>query len=110
MLRWIGENAPPSRRMYWHDVFPGAVGMYILDHRLSPGLGDVGVGEEVVPHSDLGIVVHEKHFAVYEGLLMESYGTTRPAHVRQREGVPIVTAYRRPGLLLDPLPPPPPLK
>jgi 4-amino-4-deoxy-L-arabinose transferase-like glycosyltransferase len=102
MLDWITNNVPPSRATYWHDVFPDALTMYIRDGRIPPGLGNVGVGEDVVKRSDLGIVIHERHFAVYEGLLWEAYGTTKPAYVRTREGVPLVTAYRRPA-------PPPPI-
>jgi hypothetical protein len=102
MLDWMTKNVPPSRATYWHDVFPDALTMYIRDGRIPPGLGNVGVGEDVVKRSDLGIVIHERHFAVYEGLLWEAYGTTKPAYVRTREGVPLVTAYRRP-------PPPPPI-
>jgi hypothetical protein len=98
MLGWMTKNVPPSRATYWHDVFPDALTMYIRDGRIPPGLGNVGVGEDVVRHSDLGIVIHERHFAVYEGLLWEAYGTTKPAYVRTREGVPLVTAYRRPEL------------
>jgi hypothetical protein len=97
MLGWITRNVPPSHATYWHDVFPDALTMYIRDGRIPPGLGNVGVGEEVVPRSDLGIVIHERHFALYEALLWEAYGTTQPAFVRTREGVPIVTAYRRPA-------------
>jgi hypothetical protein len=108
MLRWIAQSAPPSRRVYWHDVFVSAVHMYAADRLLPDGLGDVGVGEDAVAASDLGLIVHEKHFAVYEGLLMETYGTTKPAYVRTREGVPIVTAYRRPGLPPAPMPMPTP--
>ena len=95
MLDWIVANAPPSRAMYWHDVFGDALNFYVRDGRMRPHLGDVGVGEASVANSDVGLLVHERHFALYEGLLWEAYGTTRPAYVRTREGVPLVTAYKR---------------
>src|SRR5438105_15379859 len=98
MLDWMTRNVPPSRATYWHDVLPDALSMYVRDGRIPPGLGNVGVGEEVVKRSDLGIVIHERHFALYEALLWEAYGTTTPVFVRTREGVPLVTAYRRPAL------------
>ena len=44
--------------------------MYTRDGRLPLGIGDVGVGEQVVEQSDLGIVILEKHFTVYEGLAL----------------------------------------
>ena len=102
MLGFITKNVPPSRATYWHDVFPDALTMYVRDGRIPPGLGNVGVGEDVVKRSDLGIVIHERHFALYEALLWEAYATDKPVYVRTREGVPLVTAYRRPNL-------PPPL-
>ena len=45
--------------------------------------------------SPLGILFYEKHWAIYEGWFWESYGTTKPFMVREREGVPLVTMYRR---------------
>ncbi len=95
MLDWIAANAPPSRLTYWHDVFGDAQNFYIRDGRLPAGLGDVGIGEPVVASSDFGLLIHERHFVLYEGLIWEAYGTTRPSYVRTREGVPIVTAYKR---------------
>jgi hypothetical protein len=94
MLDWVTANAPASRATYWHDVFRDQLNMYVRDGRM-PWLGDVGIGEEVVAHSDLGLLIHERHFVLYEALFWEAYGTTRPAYVRTREGVPIVTAYKR---------------
>jgi hypothetical protein len=55
----------------------------------------VGVGEEVLAQSDLGIVILEKHFAVYEGLAWQAYQTTQPSSVYTHEGVPFVVAYQR---------------
>ena len=36
--------------------------------------------------SQLGILFYEKHWAIYEGWFWESYGTTKPCLVREREG------------------------
>jgi hypothetical protein len=72
--------------------------MYVRDGRIPPGLGNVGADEAAIPHSQLGIVIHEKHFTLFEGGFWRHYGTTQPAYVRTREGVPLVTAYKRPGL------------
>jgi hypothetical protein len=97
MLGWMAQHAPASNRIYWHDVLADALSMYARDGRLRPGLGNVGAEEAAIAGSDLGIVIHEKHFTVYEGAFWQHYGTTRPAYVLTREGVPLVTAYRRPG-------------
>jgi hypothetical protein len=98
MLDWFARHVPPSRATYWHDVFPDAIQYYVRDGRIPAGLGDVGVGEDRVRLSDIGLLIHERHFAVYEGLLWEAYGTTSPIYVRTREGVPLVSVYLRPEL------------
>ena len=98
LLPWIVANRPPSNRLYWHDVLHDALVMYMRDGRLPLGVGDVGVGEPVVARSDLGIVIVEKHFGIYEYLHWEAYGTTQPARIYTHEGVPFVVAYRRPTL------------
>jgi hypothetical protein len=95
MLDWMVRNMPPSRAFYWHDVFGDALSFYVRDNRLPPAVWNVLVGEAAVEQSDLGIIIHERHFVLYEGVFWESYGTTQPAYVRTREGVPLVTAYRR---------------
>jgi hypothetical protein len=97
MLGWMAAHAPASNRIYWHDVLADALSMYARDGRLRLGLGNVGAEEAAIAGSDLGIVIHEKHFTLYEGAFWQNYGTTRPAYVLTREGVPLVTAYRRPG-------------
>jgi hypothetical protein len=97
MLPWMVAHTPASNHIYWHDVLPDAVTMYVRDGRLPLGIGILGSDEGSIPGSDLGIVIHEKHFTLYEGDFWRFYGTTRPAHVLTREGVPLVTAYRRPG-------------
>jgi hypothetical protein len=81
--------------MYWHDVIHDALSMYKREGRLDLSVGDTGFGEEGIRHSQLGILFYEKHWAMYEGWFWESYGTTRPAAVREREGVPLVTLYKR---------------
>jgi hypothetical protein len=103
ILPWMVAHRPPSNRIYWHDVMHDALVMYSRDGRLPLGIGDVGVGEQVVEQSDLGIVILEKHFTVYEGLAWEAYGTTQPSKVYTHEGVPFVVAYER-----RKTPPPPP--
>jgi hypothetical protein len=95
LLPWMVAHRPASNRIYWHDVLHDAIVMYSRDGRLPLGIGNVGVGEPVVEQSDLGIVIIEKHFTVYEGLLWRAYGTTQPSSVYAHEGVPFVVAYER---------------
>lgn len=95
MLRWISEHAPSPAAIYWHDVLPDALNIYIRDGRMPP-LGNAGGGEEGIARSDLALIVHERHMTLYEGATWELYRTTKPSYVRTREGVPLVTAYERP--------------
>jgi hypothetical protein len=98
MLGWIATQAPGGAPIYWHDVLHDALTMYMRDGRLPQGLGNVGAEEAAIPRSVLGIVIHERHFTLYEGAFWNHYRTTRPVYVRTREGVPLVTAYKRPGV------------
>jgi hypothetical protein len=98
MLDRFARSVPPSRATYWHDVLPDALNYYIRDGRLPPGLGNVGTDPDRIEHSDIGLLFPERHFALFEGLFWESYGSTRTDYVRTREGVPMVIVYRRWGL------------
>ena len=95
VLPWMVQHRPPSNRIYWHDVLHDAIVMYSRDGRLPLGIGDVGVGEQVLEQSELGIVILEKHFTIYEGLAWQAYRTTQPSIVYAHEGVPFVVAYER---------------
>ena len=95
LLPWMIEHRPPSNRLYWHDVLHDAIVMYSRDGRLPLGIGDVGVGEQVLEQSEIGIVILEKHFTIYEGLAWQAYRTTQPSIVYTHEGVPFVVAYER---------------
>jgi len=97
MLDEINRDVPANRAMYWHDVIHDAVSMYKRDGLLDMSVGDTGFGEEALRRSQVGILFYEKHWAIYEGWFWESYGTTKPFMVRAREGVPLVTMYRRGG-------------
>jgi 4-amino-4-deoxy-L-arabinose transferase-like glycosyltransferase len=94
MLGMIDDD-PANRSMYWHDVISDAVAMYRRDGRISMHVGNTGFGEEGIRRSAMGILFYEKHWAIYEGWFWEAYGTTQPVFVREREGVPLVTLYRR---------------
>jgi hypothetical protein len=95
MLPWIDAHTPENRTMYWHDVISDALAMYKREGRLSLGVGDTGFGQPGIQRSAMGILFYEKHWAMYEGWLWDDYGSTRPVLVREREGVPLVTAYVR---------------
>jgi hypothetical protein len=96
-LDWMAAHVTASRNTYWHDVLGDSLNMYVREGRLPPGMGNTGVGEDAIRRSDFGIIIHERHMTLYEGVFWENYGTAQPVFVRTREGVPLVTGYRRPG-------------
>jgi hypothetical protein len=96
MLDWVNRHDPENQRMYWHDVIGDALAMYKREGRLAMSVGDTGYGESGIERSAMGLLVHEKHWALFEMYIWDHYGTLRPALVRHREGVPLVTAYERP--------------
>ncbi|MEP6653212.1 MAG: glycosyltransferase family 39 protein [Myxococcales bacterium] len=96
MLDWVNHHAPDNQRMYWHDVLGDALAMYKREGRLDMSVGDTGFGEPGVERSAMGLLVHEKHWALYEKFLWDHYGTLKPSLVREREGVPLVIGYERP--------------
>jgi hypothetical protein len=95
LLDIINREEPLNRAMYWHDVISDAISMYKREGRLAMGVGNTGFGEEALRRSELGLLFYEKHWAIYESWFWDSYGTTQPFLVREREGVPLVTMYRR---------------
>jgi hypothetical protein len=97
MLPDLDSRVPENRALFWHDVLSDAISMYKREGRVSMAVGDTGFGEDGIKRSELGILFYEKHWAKYEGWFWEIYGTTQPAYVRAREGVPLVTLYRRRG-------------
>jgi hypothetical protein len=97
MLDWVNRSAPDHQQMYWHDVIGDALAMYKRDGRLVLSVGDTGFGEPGVKRSRMGIIVHEKHWALYEKFIWDDYRTARPVLVRTREGVPLVVGYKRGG-------------
>jgi hypothetical protein len=95
MLDWVNRSHDDNRQMYWHDVLGDALNMYRREGRLDLQVGDTGTAEPGIQRSRMGLLVHEKHWAMYEGWFWDYYGTVKPAFVRDREGVPLVVGYKR---------------
>jgi hypothetical protein len=96
ILDWVNRHDQEHQRMYWHDVIGDALAMYKREGRLTMSVGDMGYGEQAIARSSMGLLVHEKHWALFEKYIWENYGTLKPALVRAREGVPLVIGYERP--------------
>jgi hypothetical protein len=95
ILDWVNRHEPQNQRMYWHDVIGDALAMYKREGRLAMSVGDTGFGEPGVDRSAMGLMVYEKHWALYESFIWEHYGTLKPSLVRVREGVPLAIGYER---------------
>ncbi len=96
ILDWVNRHDPDNQRMYWHDVIGDALAMYKREGRLAMSVGDTGYGDPGVERSVMGLMVHEKHWALFEKYFWDRYGTLKPSLVRVREGVPLVIGYERP--------------
>jgi hypothetical protein len=96
ILDWVNRHEAENPRMYWHDVIGDAQSMYKREGRLSLSVGDTGYGQPGVERSAMGLLVYEKHWALFEKYLWENYGTLRPTMIRDREGVPLAIGYQRP--------------
>jgi len=96
LLPWINAHARPDAPIYWHDTNQAQINLYVRTGQARADLRNTGLEEPGVKASDLGIVIHEKHFAKYEYWFWDFYGTTRPSVVLTHEDVPIVTLYERP--------------
>ena len=72
MLDWVNRPRAENQRMYWHDVLGDALAMYKREGRLDLDVGDTGFGEPGIERSAMGLLVHEKHWAIYEKLVLGS--------------------------------------
>ena len=85
----------PPGAVYSHDASP-AWGWYQRLGLLPRGYPDSGWEVEGIAHSQLALVIHEKHFNRHDYLIWKSYGTVQPIFVLRSDGVPIVSLYKRP--------------
>jgi hypothetical protein len=96
LLPYINTHAQRNAPIYWHDTNQSQINLYVRTGRLRPDVRNTGLEEPGVQASNLGIIIHERHFAKYEYWFWDFYGTTRPSTVLTHEDVPIVTLYERP--------------
>jgi len=84
--------------VYTHDASPA----WSLYQRLGLAprmLVDAGWEQGGIDRSQLAIVIHERHFNRHDYLIWSAYGTVQPIYVLVTHGVPIVSVYRRPGIV-----------
>jgi len=98
VLPVLASQAPDkgTKPVYSHDASP-AWGMYMRLGLLPRTLPDSGWEQVGIDHSQLAIVIHEKHFNRHDYLIWKAYGTVQPLFVLRAHGVPIVSVYRRPS-------------
>jgi hypothetical protein len=96
LLPWLNRTLEPGARLYPHDMNTDSIIYYKRDGLLRKDIADVWQLEEPgMRQSSWALVIHEKHFNRYDPALWEIYGTLRPVHVLDLEGVPLVTVYHR---------------
>jgi hypothetical protein len=96
LLSWLNRTLEPGARLYPHDMNTDSIVYYKRDGLMRKDIADVWQLEEPgMRQSNWALVIHEKHFNRYDPALWEIYGTLRPAHVLDLEGVPLVTVYHR---------------
>ena len=96
LLPFINQHAPPHAPIYFHDTNQSQLNIYVRQHLLRRDITNTPLEEPGVQRSNLGLVIHEKHFNKYEYWFWDFYGTTQPTKVLTYDGVPIVTLYERP--------------
>jgi Dolichyl-phosphate-mannose-protein mannosyltransferase len=95
VIPWLDRELGPDAAIYLHDWNHDAYLMYLRDGRLRADLRDAGMEQAGVDASQAALVILERHFAKYEYMIWQSYGTTQPAFVLTLDGVPLVPVYRR---------------
>mgnify|MGYP001570693789 CR=1 FL=1 len=96
LLPWMNATFPPRAGVYWHDTNHDSVVAYQREGLLRPDLRDAGMEWAGVRASSRALVIHELHFAKYEHVIWNAYGTATPTRVLALDGVPLVTVYARP--------------
>lgn len=93
VVPWLREQLPEGGSVWLCDTTPGAWAMLQADGVVPrnivavPSMGD----------ADFVLVHHEKHFAEVDHQAWVVYGTSKPVHVLQYDGVPIISVYENPG-------------
>ena len=90
------RGSADNRRMYWHDVLGDALHMYKREGRLDMAVGDTGFGRARHP----GVVDGPPGLGEALGRSTKAgsgraTAPSKPAYVRDREGVPLVIGYKR---------------
>ena len=96
MLDVINRDTAANREMYWHDVIDDAVSMYKRDGRLAMTVGNTGLrrGGARAARSWASCSTKSTGRSTKAGSGRATARRSRSC-VREREGVPLVTMYRR---------------
>lgn len=105
VLPTLNTYARHGAVIYFHDANWPALQMYMKEGVLRRDLRDSGLEEPGVVSSELGLVIHERHFNKYEYWLWDAYGKTQPLAVATHYGVPVATLYARPPRTQCPIAP-----
>lgn len=104
----LDAELPRGAKLYPHDMAHDAMTIAQRDKRLRRDLVDSGMEQPGINGSQAALLVHELHFAKYDFMIWNGYGTVQPAEVLTLDGVPLVSLYRRAPKPAAPAAPPAP--
>lgn len=93
-LPWLNEHAESNAPVWTHNATGYAWWHYQNENLLRGDLDSSGFRR-----ADYAVFHHQKAFVKRHAQLWLEYETKTPAHVVSKEGVPLVSIYRRPRLL-----------
>jgi hypothetical protein len=108
LLPWLNANVEPGSLVYFHDTNHEAYLTYVRSGLLRRDIRHTSGDEASIRSSKYALIIHERHWGKHEAWIWEAYGTTTPIHVMTRDGVPIISVYKRPWKVPTPKPPRPP--
>lgn len=91
----LAQELKPKARLYPHDMNPDTFDIVLRDGRLRRDIVDAGMEDGGIRSSDAALVVHELHFAKYDYMIWQAYGSVAPRHVLTLDGVPLVSLYEK---------------
>lgn len=93
LVPWLLQQLPNGGSVWLCDTTPGAWAMLQADGIVPRNIRAVSS----MSNADFALVHHEKHFAEVDHQAWVAYRTSKPAHVLQYDGVPIISVYENPN-------------
>jgi 4-amino-4-deoxy-L-arabinose transferase-like glycosyltransferase len=102
LFPWLNKNLKPGTRIYYHDINYSSYAHYRRQNELRSDLHWAGHEQDGIRGSSAAMVMHELHFNKYDYWIWKAYGSPCPVKVLTLDGVPLVSVYARPNMLVAP--------